>query len=232
MATARELREEVNAIFASKWTSREGQVVPDTPDVKLGNDAITLDATVLYADLVDSTDLVANYKSLFAAEVYRAYLIVACRIIRDNGGEITAFDGDRVMAIFLGDLKSSNAAKTALRINWAVAQIINPGIKKVYPNTSFVLQQVVGIDTGPIVVARTGIRGSNDLVWVGAAANHAAKLCSLRETTYTSFITEAVYKKLNEGSKFGGDPRRPMWEKREWAEIGVTVYRSNWTWEI
>ena len=33
----------------------------------------------------------------------------------------------------------------------------------------------LGIDTSKLFVARTGIRKSNDLVWVGRAANYAAK---------------------------------------------------------
>jgi class 3 adenylate cyclase len=49
-----------------------------------------------------------NFKDWFAAEIYKSYLISACRIIRDNGGEITAFDGDRVMAVFIGNMKNTN----------------------------------------------------------------------------------------------------------------------------
>ena len=115
--------------------------------------------------------------------------MTSCRIIRSDGGEITAFDGDRVMAVYLGDSKNSNAAKSALKINWAVKNVINPAIKKQYPDTSFEVAQAIGIDTSELFVARTGIRGSNDLVWVGRAANYAAKLCSLRDEGYSTFIT-------------------------------------------
>jgi class 3 adenylate cyclase len=232
MTTANEIREEVAAIFATRWKDREGQVVPDSANVKLGNDSVQLDGTVLYADLADSTALVNNYKHHFAAEIYKAYLVTACRIIRNHDGEITAFDGDRVMAVFLGTSKNSDAARSALNINWAVKKVINPAIKVQYPDTSFELQQSVGIDTSALTVTRTGIRGSNDLVWVGRAANYAAKLCGVRQDGYSSFITEDVFKKLNEGSKYGGTPRRSMWDKLMWAEMGVTIYGSSWTWGV
>jgi class 3 adenylate cyclase len=232
MANAKEIREEVAAIFATKWDQRAGQVVPDSNGVKLGNDAVNLNATVLYADLADSTELVNGYKAFFAAEVYKSYLLTACRIIRDEGGEITAFDGDRVMAVFLGESKNSEASRVALRINWAVRNLINPAIRAKYPQTSFEVRQGVGIDTSSLFVAKTGIRGSNDLVWVGRAANYAAKLSVLRYGNYSSFITEDVFNLLSEKSKFGGTPRRPMWEKLTWSETGLTIYGSTWWWEI
>src|ERR1700685_1091444 len=106
MATAKEIRDEVTEIFATNWKMRDGEVVPAADAVKLDNDAVKLEGTVLYADLADSTKLVNNYKPHFAAEIYKTYLVTACRIIRDRGGEITAFDGDRVMAVFIGDSKN------------------------------------------------------------------------------------------------------------------------------
>ena len=96
--------------------------------MKLGNDAVKLDATVLYADLADSTGLVKDFTWWFAAEVYKAYLICSCHIIRQNGGVITAFDGDRVMAVYIGDGRDAAAARTGLQINYAVSNIINPKI--------------------------------------------------------------------------------------------------------
>ena len=82
------------------------------------------------------------------------------------------------------------------------------------------------------MIAKTGIRGSNDLVWVGRAANYAAKLCSLREATHSSYITEDVFNQLNEASKLGGSPKRIMWDKATWTETGLTIYRSSWWWPV
>jgi len=56
-----------------------------------------------------------------------------------------------------------------------VQQVINPKVKEVYPETNYQLRQAVGIDTSKLFVARTGIRGSNDLIWVGRAAKLRCK---------------------------------------------------------
>ena len=226
------LESETKSIFATVWKTRDGRVVPEPEDVKLGNDAVTFDeAVVLYADLAESTELVNNYKPSFAAEVYKSYLHCASKIIRSEGGTITAFDGDRVKAVFTGDSKRTESARCALKINYAVQKIINPAIKKQYPDSSFELRQAVGIDVSKLIVARTGIRGSNDLVWVGRAANYAAKLCSLRVGSYASFITGDVYNRLQESAKIASDGSN-MWEEQYWSDRAITVYRSSWWWSV
>ena len=166
----------VEEIFKEKWSIREGRKVPESKELGLNNDAVKLDGTVLYADLDDSTNLVDGYKPAFAAEIYKTYLNCAAKVIRSEGGVITSYDGDRIMAVYIGESKNTSAARSALKINYTVTKIINPILKDCYPKTDYLVKQVVGIDTSNLFVARTGIRGSNDLVWVGRAANYAAKI--------------------------------------------------------
>lgn len=231
MKSSTEILSEVSKTFSNKWETRDGRVVPVQTDVQLGNDGVKLDATVLYADMTDSTDLVDNYKDWFAAEIYKSYLLSACHVIRNNQGEITAFDGDRVMAIFIGTSKNSAAAKAALQIRYIVGEI-NTKLRGAYPSTSYKLRQAIGIDCSSLLVARTGIRNSNDLVWVGPAANHAAKICTEADETFPIVITEAVYKKLNDASKYGGEPRSDMWQ-RHYSEARTSpLYRSSWQWKF
>lgn len=230
MKTAQEIIDEVKEVLTSSWKTRDGVEIPEPEDVQLGNHAVNLEGTVLYADMADSTALVDGFKNWFAAAVYKSYLVAACHLIRNNDGVITAFDGDRVMAVYVGSGKNSNAAKTALQINWAIREI-NTSVKTTYPTTSFQLRQSIGIDTSSLFVARTGIRNSNDLVWVGRAANYAAKLAGIADPDYSAFITESVFDKLHESSKTGGNPKRSMWERAHWPERNLTIYKSNWYWK-
>ncbi len=227
-----ELAKEVDQIVKSGWGMRDGQVVPDTDSVTLGNSGVKLEATILYADLADSTEL-ALYDQGIAAEVYKAYLLGTTRLVKANGGQVRSFDGDRVMGIFIGDSKNSSAAKTALKINYFFTQILQPRFLDFYKrleNSSFKFAQSVGVDTGTIRVARAGVRNDNDLIWVGKAPNIAAKLSSVRETGFSSYITDDVFKRLNESARlFNGNS---MWEQRSWPngivyETG-TIYRSSW----
>ena len=228
MALKDDIVAETKAIFGTSWNTREGKVVPEPEDIKLGNDAVTFEeAAVLYADLADSTALVDKYFNWFAADVYKSYLYCAAKLIRNQGGTITAFDGDRIMAVFLGDRKRTEATRCALQITYAVREIINPEIKSRWPDSPYVVSQAVGIDVSKLFVARTGIRGSNDLVWVGRAANYAAKMCSLRDYGYTTIITEDVYSSLLDEMKYGSNGQN-MWTSATWSEKNITVYKSSW----
>lgn len=229
--TIDEIIAKAKATFRAKWEVRDGRKVPEVTDLTSANDGLKLTGTVLYADMADSTALVDGFKSEFAAEVYKTYLMGTCEVIRNNGGEITAFDGDRVMGAFIGDYKNTSAAKAALQI-YAHVRALNAAIKESYPTTSYTLRHSVGVDTSDLLVAKTGIWKHNDLVWIGKAANLAAKLCALGDATYPSFITEAVFSKLHDEGKYGGNPRQLMWEKWIWNERGIVVYRSNWNWKF
>jgi class 3 adenylate cyclase len=232
MGLKEDLKVEVAKIFRDPWTGRDGEKVPEPADLKLGNDAVKLDGTVLYADMADSTGLVDKYKAPFAAEVYKAYLTCAAQIVKAEGGSITAYDGDRIMAVFIGGSKNTTAARTGLKINWAVHHIINPAIKNQYPNETYKVAHTVGIDTSSLFIARVGVRNDNDLVWVGRAANYAAKLTAISETNKI-FITEDVFSMLHEDSKYGGNPKRLMWTQTYWEQMGYkTIYSSTWWWEV
>jgi class 3 adenylate cyclase len=220
----------VKSTFESVWTKRDGQVVPDDPSVKLANDAVKLDATVLYADLSASTDLVDRYLPSFAAEIYKTYLYCAAKIIVSEGGTISAYDGDRVMAIFIGKSKNTSAIRTALKINWAVKNLIMPAKSRQYPKSTYDLKQVIGIDTSPLYVAKTGIRGANDLVWVGKAANYAAKLCALPDTDPT-YITDRVFQNCAEEARLSQG--KSMWEAVTWTPMNnARIYRSTYWWSF
>lgn len=231
MSLADELREYAKKTHDSTWVRRDGQKVPSTDDIAMGNSAVDLDAVVLYADLKDSTGLVAGHKDWFASEIYKNYLYTVSRIIRAHDGSVTAFDGDRVMGVFIGGSQNSNAAKVALKINWAVKNILQPAINAKYPNATYKLQQKVGIASSKTMVSRTGIRGSNDLVWVGNAANIAAKLAALH-SNYSSYITASVYKKLSTETKFGGTPQRDMWTDLGDADGYGKIYGSTFWWAM
>ncbi|MBD8679255.1 adenylate/guanylate cyclase domain-containing protein [Sphingomonas sp. CFBP 13720] len=231
MALKDDLEAEVAKIFREQWSTRDGQVVPTPGDIKLGNDAVKLRGTVLYADLSESTAMVQSKRDSFSAEVYKTFLHCAAKIIKEFGGVITAYDGDRIMAVYLGNFKNTNAVKSSLKIHSARRHIIQPALTKQYPNESFTLKHVVGIDTSDLFVARTGVRGDNDLVWVGRAANWAAKLSDL-PNSHATWISAAVHDKMNDTVKKAGDGQN-MWEQQTWtAQDDARIYRSDFWWRL
>ncbi|MBK5122062.1 adenylate/guanylate cyclase domain-containing protein [Burkholderia sp. R-69980] len=231
MALKDDLISEVGTIFKNAWAETTGRVVPAPKDVGLGNKATLLEqAVVFYADLDGSTNLVDEYKWQFSAEIYKTFLHCAAKIVRAESGDITAYDGDRIMAIFIGDNKHDRAARAALKLRWAVIHIIEPLMKRTYATTNFAIKHTVGIDVSDLRAVRTGVRGDNDLVWVGRAANYAAKLNTL-SSDYPTWVTKSVYDGLSSTLKTSNS--KPMWEARTWTAMnGMAIYRSNWNWAI
>lgn len=226
-----DLMQEVKAIFKAAWDEEKTENVPNPEDLRLNsNHAKNIEsATVLYADLDGSTQMVDKFKWPFAAEIYKGYLRCAAQIIRAQGGAITAYDGDRIMAIYTGDTKNTSAVKTAMKINFAVEHILKPALKEQYPTTDFTLKHVVGIDTSELRAARIGVRVDNDLVWVGRAANYAAKLTTLSEKPI--WITKKVYDSMNDEVKILNGIN--MWERRYWKAMNeLEIYCSAYWWRI
>jgi class 3 adenylate cyclase len=119
-----------------------------------------------------------------------------------------------------------------LKINYAVQNIINPALKAQYSSKSYEVKQTVGIDTSELRAARTGVRGGNDIVWVGRAANYAAKLTEITSDKRT-WITKEVFDKLADEAKFSSNGRKPMWGSFNWNTFdNRTIYGSTWTWTV
>lgn len=225
---ADKLTADIKDLFG-EWSVRDGRKIPEQDDLGYGKDGSKIDATILYADLVDSTGLAVGYNAWFAAAVSKAFLLSAVRIIRSNRGEIASFDGDRVMAIFFGDSQNSDAAIAALQINYAVTQIIQPHLKDKFPTTKYVPRHCVGIDRSPVTAVRAGIRGNNDLIWIGRAANYAAILSDIR-SDFSTYITRDVYTHLNSKAKLKDGKGEDKWTKTSVSFKGQSVecYRSTY----
>jgi adenylate cyclase len=187
MALKADLQARINEILTVDWDIRDGNVVPETKDVVLKNGAVRLQAVYLYADLADSTTLARDFDRRTAARVVRSYLHVMSRLITTYGGAIRSFDGDRVMGIFIGGSKRSNAAKCCLKMNWAFKNIIRPSVETKRPalkKGGYTLEHCAGVELGEVLIVRGGVRGSNDLVSIGAAPNIAAVLSDIRNAPY------------------------------------------------
>jgi class 3 adenylate cyclase len=235
MAFNDDLTGDIERILAQPWDIRDGTVAPENDDVTLAGGSVKLEATILYADLADSTGL-AMYDKRVAARVFKSYLASCSKIIRYRGGDIRSFDGDRVMGVFVGDSKNTAAAKAALNINYAFLKLIKPKLEakyEVFRDGTYALGHCVGVDTSEIMVIRAGIRNNNDLVWVGISPNVAAKLSTIRDDPYNSWITADVYNSMNKEAKIHSDGRA-MWESRNNVPAvsgSGNAYRSSWYWQ-
>jgi len=232
MAILDDLKASVETIVAENWTHTDGRVVPGEDSVGLGNDRVELDAVILYADLADSTELAIS-SQVKAAEIFKAYLQGATRLIRASNGEVRSFDGDRVMGVFIGENRNTRAAKCGLQINWFFKNLLVKRFHEFYGDAVGSFNQTVGIDASRVHIIRGGIRAHNDLVWVGRAPNVAAKLSSIHNGKHSTFITEKVYSTILDSSKLSEG--KEMWTRLSWKageKYGVPIiFGSTYWWK-
>lgn len=223
-------------VLDADWQIKDGRTVPETDDVVLKNGAVRVQATYAYADMAGSSALAQLCYAHVTAKIIRAYVGTATRVLRGYGGEIRSFDGDRVMAIFMGPDKNTKAVRAALALNWAVAEILRPDIAEKWPDVqkSWRLDHGVGVDTGEALIVRGGVRGSNDLISIGGAPNVAAKLSDLRGVDQL-YITDAVYEDMSNDVAFTvpNPYSKPMWRQLAPQRVGgntIRVKSSSWYW--
>lgn len=236
------LHKSMDTLMQTVWDETTSDEVPKTADVKLVDGAVKVEAAYLYADLARSTQLQKTYLPRFAAKVIRMYLNGASQIIRQSGGHIKSFDGDRVMGVFVGGAKRNNAANAALKINWLVSESINPLVEKRLADTKttqkWTVSHGVGIDVGEAFIARAGVRNSggetthNDLISIGRAPNVAAKLSAMRDLNKgPSIITAEIYSYLNDSQKFSSASKEALWtgpHRRSVGPYNLDLYASTW----
>lgn len=229
-----EISRDVQNTIDTQWNKRNGNKIPSTEDIALAGGAVEIDATFLYADLASSSKMAKELDRRVTAKILKSFLAAVSKLVKHNGGKIASFDGDRVMGVFYGTSKNSDAAKCALQIKYVVQNVIKTKFDNKYEtvrNASFSINYGIGLDTGTVFAVRGGVRGANDIIWIERAPNLAAKLSDLRETPFQTFITKRVYDMLNDGSKYSGD--KNMWEQRTWTFLNeaISVYRTSFSWK-
>lgn len=235
MAIDATIKTALDSILSEPWKVTEPRDVPNSEAVTLLNGAASIDATYLYADLANSSGLAQKVSPESAARVVRMYLNMAVRVLRHYEGHVRSFDGDRVMAVFMGDSKNSNAFRAALAINAYVTKTI-PNLLVGLPEVAaagWEMKHGIGIDTGPALLVRGGVRNNNDLISIGAAPNVAAKLADIRDLDPIHITKRAVSRvKDNFRQHSDGRMRHRLCGNKEIGGERLVVHSSNWYWGL
>ncbi len=223
-------------IIDTNFTVSHAHVVPTTETVGY-NEAKKIKATYLYADMVDSSGLVAISPAETVGKVLRVYLDLSVRIIRKREGHIRSFDGDRVMGIFIGEGRQDRAVKAAMNIKWACQELIQPKLTSRYKSikeAGWTLRTGCGVASGEAMIVRGGVRKtSSDLVSVGVIPNLAAKLSDLRGGGYNIRVGAGTYSELSDACLKSKGVN--MWEGTYTLELGgksYNYYRTSYWWSF
>lgn len=192
------------------------------------SDLKTINAAVMFADFGGSSQLVDGREDRdYIIWILRAYLCCASTCIHFFGGRISAFEGDGVMAIFTGACMEEAAVRSALAIQWLVENLIYPKQALLFPNTTYRMRQVVGIDKSDLQSVKTGVWDNYDIYWLGTAANNAANLTRIRNDIYSTHVTPEVFTALP--AELIDQPGPQTWDKTCFPGLSFETYSTGMT---
>ena len=174
-----------------------GRYVPESIAEQLLKDdgslqPIEAEATILFCDLAGFTSLTEQLGPTRIVKMLNAYFSRMTEIIEAEGGVITQFQGDAILAIFNVPIKALDHPERACRAAVKMRHIVK--------HENFAGQSItsrVGINTGPVVAGAVGAEGRLTYTVHGDAVNRAARVEAMnKETGTTILITEATARRV------------------------------------
>ena len=147
--------------------------------------------TVMFCDLVGSTDLSTRLDPEDLREVVRAYQESAAQVINSYGGHIAQYLGDGLLIYFGFPGSHEDDANRALYTGLGILEALdrlNTSLETVH---GVRLAVRIGIHTGPVVVGEMGGGTRHENLALGETPNIAARLIGLAEpnTIVITYLT-------------------------------------------
>jgi class 3 adenylate cyclase/tetratricopeptide (TPR) repeat protein len=164
----------------------------------------TLDAerrqlTVMFCDLVDSTQLSGQLDPEDLRDVIRAYQETAADVIQRYEGHIAQYLGDGLLVYFGWPQAHEDDAQRAIHAGRGIVEAIlttlNPRLER---EKGVHLMVRLGVHTGPVVVGAMGGGGRHENLATGETVNIAARLEGLAAPN--TVVISAATRRLVEGT--------------------------------
>jgi adenylate cyclase len=234
-----DVKASVSTYMTGTYETFEPRDIPVPKDIPQGAKAAKLTATSLFIDLRQSSDITNALRRQTAAKMLKAYFSGAVRIINANNGSVRSFNGDGMLALFRDDSRSINGAKAAMQVRWFVQEILQPRFEQYFQSNRKAFGRSLGfdigcgLDDGDIYAVKVGIRGTNDVAWVGRCTNTSAKLSNLAASPRRILITRAIYQRLDNSRKSSNGVA--MWSDEVMREIGGVrraIRSTSYRWRV
>jgi class 3 adenylate cyclase len=206
--TSKEIENKVDAVLKEQFLQYDIDEIPDIEnksDSRLthGNTGFLGEFTFLYVDMRGSSSFTDEHRLQTITKIYKAYHNCMVECIKEFGGQVRSFDGDRVLAVFAGNSKLNSAINCAMKMVGCRYDILQPKIKAAFSNDKFSLG--VGIATGTTMVSKAGVgydKNTRDLIWIGNPPNLGAKLSDEADSPYSIYICKTSFEKLLDTNRY------------------------------
>jgi adenylate cyclase len=161
------------------------------------------ECTIMFSDLRGFTSLTERLTPETLVDLINRYMTAMVSAIVDHGGVVTRFGGDSILAVFGSPLNAmtdhaDQAVKAALQMRQALQAFNQNGSSVPFANDRQpVLENGIGIATGPVLAGNVGGKERIEYTVMGDAANLAARLESMTiDLDYPILISEETFKAI------------------------------------
>jgi adenylate cyclase len=246
MGLKQDIIDKVKSILDTEFKIEDVTYVPEINNSKLtfGNTGLKFEATVLYIDMRDSTEILNKHNKATIAKIHMSYFHTVVKIAKSLGGEVRSFNGDSMLVFFQGTSKNtlSNAVQASMQMKYMISNS-ESGINKLLSDFS-AINFGIGLDDGKILCTKIGVGGDSnnqDLMWIGNAVNKSTVISDKSKSPNHIGISSYVYANLNDDAKYGTRKnylnqveRVNMWTQSSFVYNGKTEYYyfTSWHWTV
>jgi class 3 adenylate cyclase len=181
-----------------------------------------IQAAFVYTDLDSFTKIVATQPGSSSFVLLQAVVKLVTLVTSHYSGSVVDCAGDRLLSVFHRPAKdcSWEPVQQAVTAAFWIHTVLH-STAPVFAGHGIVNPTVgIGIDYGPAVVGCVGIRNNKRLIFLGDAANNAARLQDLASAGQTVLSFEAYLRK---------PPYMNSWQMIQEADERVVYrYRTDW----
>lgn len=193
MATNQETLNKIKEYLNQSYTKEETRVVPKRTALTFGNTIKIMPHTVvLYVDMRKSKKILSDATTFWSVKIHKSFLLALTHCVEKREGHMRSFNGDGIMAFFVGENAASRAVRAAMDTKGYILEL-NKELKKSEKNT---IDFGIGIGQGKIQVAKSGKAGDDltkqDLIWVGLPVYVAVELSEFGKNLYNIWISPNV----------------------------------------
>ena len=151
--------------------------------------------TVMFCDLVGSTELAARLDPEVLRDVVRAYQEMCDGVISQHHGNIAQYLGDGLLVYFGYPVAREDDARRAVSAGIGIVEALVALNSRLRREHGITLAVRVGIHTGPVVVGEIGGRSRREALALGETPTIAARLQAIAEPD-TVVISAATHRLL------------------------------------
>ena len=184
---------------ASHLERAEAPTAEDVTDIVRGSktpaEAQRRQLTVMFCDLVGSTELASRVDPEVLRDVVRSYQQVCDAVIHQLHGNVAQYLGDGLLVYFGYPVASEDDPRRAVRAGLGIIEAIAALNARLQRERGITIAVRVGIHTGPVVIGEIGGASRREELALGETPNVAARLQAIAESD-TIVISAATHRLL------------------------------------